>query len=295
MSDSVNQAWATSFTERVHFLGQQRMSRLRNCVYSENDRANIFRFERLASEDMVTGGGRHDTITVVDIAHDYRMATTETWDWTELVDRRDAVRILQNAGSNYVRAASMAHGRAIDRIIAAAAESDTKTTDSGGAVALPAGQLIGNGTGKMTLELLREAKELLDAAELSEPGMGDRYLALNAKALRDLLEVTEVTSSDYNSVKALVQGELNTYMGFNIIRTEILPAASGTVITGDNTTGVGCIAWERNAIGLAIADDKFTRVAENPERKFSLEIYTELTMGAARIEDEGVVVIDIVQ
>jgi hypothetical protein len=293
MSTSVSQAFATRFTARVHHLGQQRMSRLRNCVYSENDRANLFRFERLASEDMVSTGSRHDTITPLNIAHSYRIATAETWDWTELVDRRDAVRILQNAGQQYVKAAAMAHGRAIDRIIATAIESDSKTQDGSGAVALPASQLIGDGTGKMTLELLRNAKELLDAAEVSEPGLGERYLALNAKALRDLLEVTEVTSSDYNSVKALVQGELNAFMGFNVIRTEILPAASGTVITGDNTTGVGCLAWERDCVGLAIADDKFTRVGENPERKFSLEIYTELTMGGARIEDEGVVVIDI--
>lgn len=299
MSTSVNQAFVERFSSRVHHLGQQRMSRLRSTVYQQSDRANIYNFDRLADAAMVGGGARHATITPLNIAHSRRKATVETWDWTELVDRRDAVRVLQNPGSEYEKAAAKAYGRQVDIIIATAVESDSKTTDGAGApVALPAGQVIGNGTGALSLDYLRQAKRKLDEAEVGDEAGGERYCAINAKGLEDLLKVTEVTSSDYAAVKALVDGSLNSYLGFNFIRTELLPAGTPQgkwQFQGDNVTGVGMLCWERNCVGLAISDDRFTRIGENAERKFSLQVYCELTMGAARIEDEGVVVIDIAQ
>ena len=134
----------------------------------------------------------------------------------------------------------------------------------------------------MTLDLLPRAKRKRAEAAVD----GDRYLALTAKALEDLLKVTEATSSDYNTVKALVQGEIDTFMGFRFIRTERLPDGGGT---GRKY----CLAYTSKAIGLCFSDVRFTRVGEDPANSFMTRVYMESTLGAVRIEDLGVVRIEI--
>jgi len=290
MSTSINEAWVQSFENRVHHLGQQEVSRARSAVRNRTGKGQIYSFERMAASDMTAYSGRHADTPINNVASSRRNCTVSTWEWGELVDNADLARILIDPDSNYMKTAAYAYGRKLDEEIFDAMVSDSKTTvgtGTGGGVgaAAPfvAGQKIGDGTGALTLDDLRGAKRKLDAAEI----MGNRYCAVSAKALEDLLKITEVTSIDYNVVKALVNGELNTYLGFDFIRTELVPGASA-----DNVTGQGTMCWVDSSMGLAISDDKFTRVGPDASKKFSNRIYCETTFGVARIEDEGVVLID---
>lgn len=298
---SLNEWWVEDFESLVYHLGQQEGSRLRGTVRNRTGSGNIYNFERLAKKDMSSKSDRNQTLAASSgtaIGHSRRKATVQTWNWWESVDNADVVRILTDPESEYLISAAAAMGRKIDDIIVDAVVSNTSTTanpnpptGSGGpgvAAALPAGQVI-TGT-KMTLDLLRQAKRKLDEAEVGVMQGGYRTCVINAKALQDLLEVTEVTSADYNTVKALVQGELNTFLGFNFVRTELIPGESADNVSAGKK---GVLCYERSAVGLAISDDRFTRVAEDPSIGFSTRVYCELTMGAARIEDEGIVVINI--
>lgn len=288
MSSSINQAFVEDFEARVHHLGQQEVSRARMAVRVRTGTGDIYNFERLAPEDMEEKTVRHSATPLLNIAHDRRRAGQRVWSWGEAVDNSDLAQILINPDSEYVQAAGFAYGRRIDRTIFNAVCSDTGTTDgAGSAVAYDtANQLIGAGTAKFSVDDLREAKKIIDEAEV----MGDRYCAVSAIGLQHLLEVTEVASYDYNSVKALVQGEIDTFLGFKFIRTEQVPKA--TYAEDDNVIGVAAVCWAQPCIGLAISDDKFTRIGEDPSIRFSNRIYCETTHGAARIEDAGIVMID---
>lgn len=275
MSATIDEAFVEEFESLVHHLGQQEMSRAYDCVRLKSGTAEVYNFERLASEDMVVKASRHEATPVLDVVHSRRKATVATWKWGDAIDQDDEVQILINPESEYTRSAAMAHGRKIDDLIFAAAIG-LATNGDDSTTALPAGQIIGTGIAAMTVADLRAASKLLNQAEV----MGDRYIALSAQQLDDLLAETEVTSSDYNTVKALVQGEIDTFLGFKFKRTELV----------DLTTTVrSAIAWVQPAIGLGISNNKLTRIQEDPSLSFATRVYMELTMGAVRIEEEGVV------
>lgn len=299
---SLAEAWVEDFESLVYHLGQQEMSRLRNAVRNRTGTGDIYNFERLAKQDMTEKTVRN--AAAVDNSPDSsrRTAQVETWNWMAAVDHSDLVRILIDPESEYLISAGAAMGRRVDAITSTAAVGaavSKSPLSAPASVDLPAGQILVSGTGKLTVDLLREAKRKLDEAEVGVMQGGERYCAINAKGLQDLLEVTEVASYDYNSVKALVQGEVDTFLGFNFIRTEILPGNDTSGITiplptnGTGTTETDMICWERSSVALAISDDRFTRVAEDPSINFSTRVYCELTMGSVRIEDEGVVAIEI--
>jgi len=286
MSASINEGFVYEFESLVHHLGQQKVSRLMNTVRVKMDKAEKFHFERVAASNMVSKvGTRNNYETPInDVVHSRRVATPVEFAWGEAIDPADAARILIDPNSTYVESASMAWGRTIDGVITAAAVATAATGigGTGAGVALPGAQSIGGAATTMSLDLLRQAKRKMDEAEVD----GNRYLALTSKALEDLLKVTEVTSSDYNTVRALVYGDVDTYLGFKFIRTELLPV-------GGAADRRRCIAYTDKAIGLCLPIDKFSRIGEDPSRSFMTRIYLETLVGAVRIEDAGVVSIEI--
>jgi hypothetical protein len=164
--------------------------------------------------------------------------------------------------------------------------------DAGSNVALPSGQTVdedfGTADSNLTLAKLVEAKRILDKNEISSE---NRTLVHNASALANLLNDTTVTSADYNSIKALVKGEIDTFLGFKFIQTELLNG------TADGTDGdpVLCIAMQKDAMGLAMGQDINVRISERDDKSYATQVYASMSMGATRIEDEGVVSIECVQ
>ena len=123
------------------------------------------------------------------------------------------------------------------------------------------------------------------------------FLVVNSAQLAYLLTSTKVNSADYNQIRALVAGDLNQYMGFNIIRTEKIPTTSGTesysgstevpqVTSEDNHY---CYAFHRRGLGLCVWEDIVARISERPDKRFSQYIYYRMTLGATCLEEERVV------
>jgi len=150
---------------------------------------------------------------------------------------------------------------------------------------LPSGQKVAAAATGLTIAKLRSTKELMDESEVSEDE--EKFIACSAKQITDLLESTEVTSSDFNSVKALVQGEVDTFMGFKFIRSERL-----------NTDGNGdrqCIAWAKSGLELGVGADVVTEIAPRPDKSFSMYVYLSMAVGATRLEEEKIVEIAAVE
>jgi hypothetical protein len=282
MSTTITQSFVDAFEAYVHRLGQQQESRLFGAVRYRPIVGNTAHFERVAKSDMTAKAGRHVATPINDVVHSRRKVSMSTFSWGEAVDQNDVGRLLINPANEYSMLAAAAYGRKVDEVITAAAVG-LATNGDNTTTALPAGQIIGTGVEALSLDFLRSAKRKLDEAEVGMPG-SKRFLALNAKGLEDLLKVTEATSSDYNTVKALVQGELDTFMGFKFIRTELVP---------DPGTGHYMLAFDSSAIGLAMSQQKMTRMAEDPGLSFATRIYCETSLGAVRIEETGIVAIHI--
>lgn len=281
MSNLITEAFVQQYKDNVLLLSQQKGSKLRDKVRLERVVGKQHFFERLGATAAVKKTTRHGDTPLVNSPHSRRMVTLVDYEWADLVDQQDKIRLLIRPESEYAINAAWAIGRSIDDEIITAFNGTAKAGETGGTdVALPAGQVIAHGSAKFTLSKLRQAKRKQDDADVEEEG---RQIVIAPAALEDLLEDTNVTSSDFNTVKALVQGEIDTYLGYKFTRSTRLPK------TGNIRS---CFAWHPNAMGLALGMDLVTKIAERIDKSFAVQVYVAATGGATRIEDEGVVQID---
>ena len=141
---------------------------------------------------------------------------------------------------------------------------------------------IGGSTTNMNVAKLREAKRLLDKGNVPPDG---RHIIIHANGLSNLLSETSVTSSDFNSVKALVQGDINTFLGFTF---HVLGDRSEGGLAIDGSLDRTCFAFHKDAIGYAEGIGMRTEINYIAE-KTSWLVNEVFSAGAIAIDDEGIV------
>jgi hypothetical protein len=229
---------------------------------------------------------RHSDTPRMDTPHARRRCPLEDFDWADLVDQEDKVRALIDPTSSYAMAAAMAMGRAMDEVIVDAMRGTAQTGETGSTgVVLPAGQKIAAAATSLTLTKLRSAKKLMDAADIDSEG---RYCAITATELTALLGDTNITSADYNTVKALVQGELNTFMGFEFIRVDGL-RIDGTKILPLDPTDRLVYFWQRDQVVLGVGKEPNARITERADKNYATQVFYSASFGATRMQEVGVV------
>lgn len=284
MSSEVNKAFAQKFRDSFIHLAQQKGSRLRGYVRVNTDVEGKYdHFDRLGATSAQKITSRHADTPLINTPHSRRRVSMEDYNWADLIDKADKVRMLADPSSDYMKAGVNALGRTIDDVIIAAMLGNATSVDSSDTssnVALPAGQKIAvSGTTDMNIAKLREAKHILDKNE-TDPDV-PRCIVMKSAQFYDLLGDTEIQSSDYNTVKALVSGEINTFMGFHFIRSERL--------TSDSSGNTQVIAWIQDGIGMSMGSDIRTEITERSDKNYSTQVYAQMCLGAVRIEDEKVV------
>tara|TARA_R110002110_G_C13421368_1_gene714523 strand:+ start:1115 stop:1975 length:861 start_codon:yes stop_codon:yes gene_type:complete len=280
MSVQITTAFVEQYKSNVFHLAQQKGSRLRDAVRTETVTGKSHFFERIGSSAAEKRTSRHSDTPRMDTPHSRRKVTLEDYDWADLIDQEDKVRMLISPQSEYAMAGAWAMGRAMDDAIIAAATGTALGGVSGGSsISLPSAQKVAHGSAGLTLAKLLSAKEILDKNDTDpdEP----RFMLVTAGQLADLLGITSVTSADFNSVKALVQGDVDTFLGFNFIRTERLGL--------DATPNRQVLGFCQSAIGLAVGADIQTKISERADKNYATQVFLSMSIGATRIEDEKMV------
>ena len=286
MSTQITTAFVEQYKSNVFHLAQQKGSRLRDAVRSETVTGKAHFFERIGSTAAQKRTSRHSDTPRMDTPHSRRKVTMDDYDWADLIDNEDKVRMLISPTSDYALAGAYAMGRAMDDAIISAATGTAYGGGSGGkSVVLPAGQKIAHNSTNFTIAKLLSAKKLLDAAEV-DPDEA-RFLICTADQIQDFLNIAEVKSSDYNTIKALAQGQIDTYLGFKFIRSERLGQ--------DATPNRQVLAFTKSAIGLALGADITTKISERSDKNYATQVFLSMTIGATRIEDEKMVEIACVE
>jgi len=280
MSTQITTAFVNQFSANVQMLSQQMGSLLRNAVDAESVNGEKAFFDQVGQAAAVLRTSRHADTPLVETPHTRRMVTMSDYEYADLIDDSDKVRLLVDPTSTYSRAAAAAMGRAMDDVIITAALGTANTGKDGStSTALPSGQKIAVASSGLTIAKLVSAKELLDAASV-DPSI-PRHIVVSPKQISDLLNNTTVTSSDFNTVKALAQGEINSFVGFNFIVSNRL-----------NTDGSGdrqVIAFAQDGIKLAVGKEPAARIDERADKSYSTQVYYCQTIGATRMEEEKVV------
>ena len=305
MSIEITQAMVNQYSSNVFHLSQQKGSRLRNAVRVESQKSEASFYDRIGSVEPQKKLGRHSETTYSDTPHSRRKVALEDYFYSDLVDKEDKIRIIQSPGSEYAKAAMNSLGRAMDDEIILAALGNAYSGKSGSsAVAMPNSQKLiahdGSSTSGIGLNV-RTLRAVRKKFKANEAGDSDIYFAFNSDQEDSLLGETEVTSSDYAAVKALVQGDVDTFMGFKFIRTERLSvtSASTTANKDDGSVGAGtvtvaagsdrCFAWQKEGLLLAIGQDMKSSIDVLPTKHFSTQVYCSMGIGATRLEEEKVV------
>jgi len=280
MSTQITTAFVEQYKSNVLHLAQQKGSRLRNAVRVEMVTGKSAFFERIGSTAAEKRTSRHSDTPRMDTPHSRRKVSLDDYDWADLIDQEDKVRMLISPQSEYAIAGANAMGRAMDTAIIDAATGTAYSGAAGGtSVSLPSGQKVAHGSADLSVAKLRSAKKILDAAEVDPDE--EKFLVCSAEQIDALLAETEVTSSDFNTIKTLVQGEIDTFMGFKFIRSERLNT--------DSTPSRQVLAFAKSAIGLAIGSDISTKISERADKNYATQVFLSMTIGATRIEEEKMV------
>ena len=284
MSVTVNVAHVHAYTREIQRLTAQTVTKLRSSVRVKTGIVGkTYNFERLGPSDLVPIT-RHSPTPLLNPEHSRRRLTLSDRGGAILLDKQDQVRMLIQPQNDYAQN----HANSINRfyddlIIAALAGNSTAVAadDSTSNVALPAGQIIVNGSAGLTFAKVNQALRLLNAQDVP---YGDRVAVISPVGLEDLLATTQATSADFVNLKAIQSGKLEgTWMSFEWIVSTRLPI-SGNVRSA--------FFFHKNAVGLGIAIDMFTAVSTREDLNYATQVYAAATAGAVRIEEELVVQVD---
>lgn len=279
MSTQISTAFVEQYRSNVLMLSQQKGSKLRATVRSETVVGKTAFFERIGAVDMVDAIGRHDDTPQIDTPHSRRRVTLVTSRFADLIDNADKVRTLIDPQSPYAMNAAWAAGRKMDAAIIAALAGNAYSGVAGATtVALPSAQKVAAASAGITIAKLLAAKEILLGADVD---MENVTCAINPAGLTDLLSTTQITSADYNTVKALVGGQIDTFLGFKFV-------------VSTKVTALKAYVYAKNAAILAVGAEPSVRISERADKNYATQVFVEMDIGATRIEDAGVVEISYV-
>ena len=305
MSQQITTAFVKQFGANIYFLAQQKGSRLRGAVRNETQVGDTAYYDQIGQVAAILKTSRYSNTPQIDTPHARRAVTMSDYEWADLIDKQDKIRTLIAPQSAYVQSAVWAMGRSMDDVIIAAATGTAYTGVSAGtATILPTTQMYacndGTNFSNLNVNSLRGIKNIFDSNDVDESI--PRYIACASSQIQNLLVETQVTSADYNTVKALVEGKIDTFMGFKFIRTQRLATVASGSYTASSNTGVvstgstftyttarNVIAWAQDGILLSTGMDVMARVDERPDKSYSTQCYAAMSLGAVRMEEVKVV------
>lgn len=212
-------------------------------------------------------------VTPLNVTYSQVTATLSDYIAAEYSDIFMQAKVNFDERRELVKVVSSAIGRRQDQLILDALTASSATSVSND---------IGGADTNMNVAKLRSAAQTLNANNVPMEG---RHIVIHASSLASLLSETAVTSSDFNTVKALVQGEINTFMGFTF---HVLGDRTEGGLIKDGSNDRTCFAFHKDAVGLAEGIAPKTEINYVPE-KTSFLIASMFSAGAVAIDDEGIV------
>lgn len=291
---SIDTAFQNSYHNEFEIQYQQNGSRLRNFVTVRPQVTKMDFHDRVGTVVFQERTTRHAPTTLEDANHSRIAVSMRDYRNALAFDNEDKLRMNLNDPRNaYAMTQAKALGRKLDSVIITAATGTTLTGETGttsetytqatyGVAVNAVEPGAAAADSNLTIEKLIQAKSKLMRAEAVEDGEPLAFVCTQ-KQLDSLLRTVQVTSADYNGVKALVTGQVNTFMGFNFIRTELLSIDSNNVRT--------CLAFPKSAIIVGEADERTTRIDQRSDLNYTWQVWTQGTFGAARTWLEKVVAV----
>jgi Phage capsid protein len=288
MADTGQNWFVQAFSRLAYHLAQQQESEMALGAMvrmADGGPGQAVHFDRLGTVTATARTARIAATPLSEPAHSRRRAVLQPYDLAVLVSDIDDVEMLLNPQSEYTKAIGYGMERTKDIVLLAALGGsaievatafDADSAQTLTTQILPAGQVVASGAD--VFADLRAIKAKMDRAGVPRT---DRFAVLAPEVEQALLGSTPVTSSDYQTVKALVDGDLTkqTYLGFRFVHS----------LQMTSTPPIPNYFWHKEALGLALArDTKFT-VSDRADQNNATQVRANLVLGAVRIDDNAVV------
>ena len=289
MADNIASVYAVQYGTNISLLLQQKGSKLRTSVQTGSYKGKasevVTQYGATAARAVST---RYQPIVPVNTPNNRRWVFPEDFDWADLIDNFDKLRLLADPQSAYAQNGLYAMGRAMDDVIISGMLGDNKTGEAGGTTTgfdtsnqRVAVNYAASGNVGLTVDKLREARRILMENEVdldAEPV----YCAISAEQHDDLLGQIQVVSSDFNSdTPVMKDGKVMQFLGINFIHTERLPLSS---------TYRRCPVWVPSGVHLGMWNDIMSDITQRRDlSSHPYQVYLMGTFGATRTEEKKVV------
>lgn len=290
---AIDTAFRQGYQDDFEVKFQQEGSRIRPYVTERPQTVDKKMYDRIGTVNVTLKTVRHGPTILTDAEHTRVACMLEDWRPDALAfDSEDQLRMeMADPRNAYAQTQALALGQQLDRVIITAATGTTYTGKNGtdaetytaatygiAVNAVAPGQVATDSN--LTIEKLIQAKAKFGTQESAKADEALVFLWSQSQ-MNSLLRTTEVTSADYNTVRALVTGQVNTFMGFNFVRTELLAKDANNVRT--------CLAFPKSAIILGMANRIITRMDARADLNYTWQVWCQGTFGAVRTWREKVV------
>ena len=302
----------------LHAL-QQKTSRIRNFVTNKPNCQGVAEFiDKIGTNEALDKVARFADSPVQAIAHKRRRVSAQPKNAGFFVEGFDTRRMNYDVFQPYAEATSMAMARKMDATIVDAAFGSAYESDGGamdgateivwnstnfpnqfiakdfvfGTASDAMSGINSSGSGGRTLSIdkLLNARRKLSEAEADQYDEGGNplyFIVCSASQIEALLHSTQIQSSDYNNIRALVEGQTNYFAGFQFIRYENMPT------TGSGTGLVEkVLAFHPQGLAFCSWEEPVTEIERRSDKSFVPYAYFEMDIGATRVWEEMVIQID---
>jgi hypothetical protein len=266
MSVNLSAVAVTEFDSMVKHA-YQGMGLLKNAVTVRNNVVgDTYKFRRMGKGTANQKATAADVVAM-GVGHEFKTATLANWNAPEFTDIFDAQEVNFDEKQELANTIAGALGRRCDQLVIDAMDGSTPTTTT-----------VAAGGANLSMAKVIEAQ-----VELRDQGVpnSELFAAIEAQGLGGLLNDQKATSADYQAIKALVSGEINTLCGFQFIVIET--RSEGGLTEAANV--VDSWFFQRPAVGLAIGIDMKTEINYVPEKTAWLT--NGMLKAGSVVRDEG--------
>ena len=273
MSIALSNAFVTLFDAEVHQAYQGKAQLVGAVRQRRGVEGSTVQFPKVG-RGVATPRISQTDVTPLNVGFDKVTVLLQDWIAAEYSDIFSQQKVNFDERSELVQVLGNAIGRRQDQLILSALSTSSTS--------LLVGNDVGGTDTNMNVAKLRQAKGLMDKNNVPPT---DRHIIVHSNGLQALLGETAVTSSDFNTVKALVSGELNTFLGFTF---HVIGDRSEGGLAIDGSLDRTCFAFHKDAIGYAEGIAPKTEINYVPE-KTSFLVASMFSAGATTIDAEGIV------
>lgn len=301
MADQITTAFVQDYKTTVMMLTQQMGSRLRNLVTFDTYTGKAGKaVEQFGATKAVKRTARHADTPLIDVPQNARWVFPVDYEWADLIDDQDKLRMAIDPTSPIAQAGAMAMGRAMDDEILGAFYGTAKTGENGTTSTTfdTTNQIVGPNVGGtssgMNVAKLREAKRILMANNVDTVAEQINCV-ITSKEHDSLLNEIQVISTDFNDKPVLVDGRVQRFLGIDFYVMEFSDTtAFDNASTMLNSTNRYVPVFTSKAMHLGLWNDTEAKMSERDDKGYATQVYLRSTVGATRIDEKRIVRVECV-